>query len=175
VLACYTHLLAVSVCAALAARGLRPALKWPNDVLCGGAKVCGVLAEGVTEGGRLSGAVVGAGVNLYQRAEDLSGFPYPAVSMAMLGAAPEDRGSFLQTLLGEFFSRRPSLEERCFAAISAEYRGYAGFIGGRVSVSSGGITAEGTADVDGQGLLLLSTSTGTRRFAAGDVRPAVRP
>jgi len=173
VFTCYTHLLAVSVCAALAARGLRPSLKWPNDVLCGGAKICGILAEAVADGGRLSGAAVGAGVNLYQQAEDLSGLPYPAVSMAMLGAAPADRGSFLEAVLEEFFRRRPALEERGFAAISAEYRGYARFIGGRVSVASGGVTAEGTAEVDEQGLLLLSTPSGTRRFSAGDVTPFV--
>ncbi|PKM97362.1 MAG: biotin--[acetyl-CoA-carboxylase] ligase [Elusimicrobia bacterium HGW-Elusimicrobia-3] len=168
---CYTHLLAVSVCAALAARGLRPALKWPNDVLCGGAKICGVLAEAVTSGGRLTGAAVGAGINLYQQAEDFAGLPCPAVSMAMLGAAPADRGSFLEAVLEEFFRRRPALEERGFAALSAEYRGRAGFIGQRLSVSSGGVTAEGTADVDEQGRLVLATPTHTLRFAAGDLLP----
>lgn len=166
---CYTHLLAVSVCAALAGRGMRPALKWPNDVLCGGAKICGILAEAVTGGGRLSGAAVGAGINLYQQSEDFSGLPYPAVSMAMLGAAPADRGALLEAVLQEFFRRLPALEERGFAALSAEYRGYAGFIGRRVSVSSGGVTSEGIADVDEQGRLLLATATGTLRFAAGDV------
>lgn len=112
---------------------------------------------------------MGAGINLCQQSEDFAGLPYPAVSMAMLGAAPADRDSILQALLGEFFRRRPALEERGFAAISAEYRGYAGFIGRRVSVASGGVTAEGTADVDEQGLLLLATASGTLRFAAGDV------
>lgn len=166
---CYTHLLAVAVCAALAGRGLRPVLKWPNDVLCNGAKICGILAEAVTGGGRLSGAAVGAGINLYQQAGDFSGLPYPAVSMAMLGAAPADRGAFLGAVLDEFFRRRPALEERGFASLSAEYRGYAGFIGRRVSVSSGGVTVEGTADVDEQGQLLLATPSGPLRFAAGDV------
>lgn len=40
-------------------------LKWPNDVLIGGRKVCGVLAEASTASGRLEWAVVGVGLNLF--------------------------------------------------------------------------------------------------------------
>jgi BirA family biotin operon repressor/biotin-[acetyl-CoA-carboxylase] ligase len=43
--------------------GLPAELKWPNDVLVGGRKVCGVLVEGRFSGSRLATAVVGVGVN----------------------------------------------------------------------------------------------------------------
>ena len=45
--------------------GVRADLKWPNDVLIGGRKVCGVLAEASTVAGRLEWAVVGVGINLF--------------------------------------------------------------------------------------------------------------
>jgi len=44
--------------------GVRADLKWPNDVLIGGRKVCGVLAEASTADGCLEWAVVGVGINL---------------------------------------------------------------------------------------------------------------
>ena len=60
----------VVACVALAARaalvrlcGVRPALKWPNDLIVGDAKIAGLLAEIVTVDERLA-VVVGIGVNL---------------------------------------------------------------------------------------------------------------
>jgi BirA family biotin operon repressor/biotin-[acetyl-CoA-carboxylase] ligase len=41
-------------------------IKWPNDILLGGRKVCGILVESATQGGALSYAVLGIGVNLLQ-------------------------------------------------------------------------------------------------------------
>ena len=42
-------------------------IKWPNDVLVRGRKICGILVEAATEGDRLQYAVVGIGVNIAQR------------------------------------------------------------------------------------------------------------
>lgn len=171
---CYTHLLALAVCAALERLGLSPSIKWPNDVLCGGGKICGILAEAVTEGGRPVGAVVGAGVNLSQEAADFAGLDRPAVSVAMLlgGAAPE-RGSFLSEVLGGFFALRPALEERGFPAIAAEYRRRAGFIGRRVKIIPvSGEVSEGTADIDDAGLLVLDGPGGRVSVPGGEMEPA---
>lgn len=49
--------------------GLRAGLKWPNDVLCGGKKIAGVLLEGRWSGARLEGLVLGIGANLRQEKE----------------------------------------------------------------------------------------------------------
>ncbi len=48
------------------------ALKWPNDVLAGGRKICGVLAEPVIAGSRIEFAVVGIGINVLQEQDDFS-------------------------------------------------------------------------------------------------------
>jgi len=42
-------------------------IKWPNDVLASGRKICGILVESAIEGERLTYVVVGIGVNLTQR------------------------------------------------------------------------------------------------------------
>src|SRR5262245_32770011 len=42
-------------------------IKWPNDVLVRGKKICGILLENAIEGSRLEYGVLGIGVNLMQR------------------------------------------------------------------------------------------------------------
>ncbi len=44
--------------------GVRPALKWPNDVLLGGRKVAGVLVEADTRADRLRWFSIGVGINV---------------------------------------------------------------------------------------------------------------
>jgi len=62
--------------------GLRPEIKWPNDVLLGGRKVCGILVESAWEGERLRGVALGIGINVLHaalpRPETLR---YPATSL----------------------------------------------------------------------------------------------
>ena len=52
------------------AAGCRAEIKWPNDLVVGGKKVCGILCEGVV--GEETAAVCGIGVNLTQTAEDFA-------------------------------------------------------------------------------------------------------
>jgi BirA family biotin operon repressor/biotin-[acetyl-CoA-carboxylase] ligase len=74
--------------------GLRTALKHPNDVLVGGRKVAGVLAEAV--GGRV---VLGVGVNVSQTQAQLpKGLEAPATSLALEGATVE-RADLLVAIL----------------------------------------------------------------------------
>ena len=54
-------------------------VKWPNDVLCGKAKIAGVLCE--TKAGPNGGIVIGIGVNLNMEAKDLAALGRPATSV----------------------------------------------------------------------------------------------
>ncbi len=60
----------------------RPQIKWPNDVLLGGKKVCGILAEASWEGDRLAGLVLGVGINIATSSVSLEDdFLFPADSL----------------------------------------------------------------------------------------------
>ena len=63
-------------------------VKWPNDVLAGGRKICGVLVEPRIDSGRVEFAVVGIGINVAQAAEDFpDGLRETATSCAREGVA----------------------------------------------------------------------------------------
>ncbi|MGH6912481.1 MAG: biotin--[acetyl-CoA-carboxylase] ligase, partial [Geminicoccales bacterium] len=65
--------------------GLDLKLKWPNDVLIGGAKVAGLLLEGTARpDGRAAWVLVGSGINV---ASYPDGTPYPATSLREAGFA----------------------------------------------------------------------------------------
>lgn len=70
-----TAMAGVAVCGAVEELcGVRPGLKWPNDPVLGGKKLCGILTELSLEGetGRVQYLVLGIGVNVGQRLEDFS-------------------------------------------------------------------------------------------------------
>ena len=91
-----TAIAAVAICDAIeAACGLRPQIKWTNDLVLEGRKICGILTEMSVEGetGMLQYIVLGIGVNVNQTLED---FPEElrsiAGSVAMAAGGLQDRG-----------------------------------------------------------------------------------
>ncbi len=97
-----------AVAEAIAAEtGLSPSLKHPNDVLVGGRKVGGILAE--SSDGRVT---LGVGINISQRGDELpERTQFPATSLAIEGAQV-DRAALLATVLA-------TLERRYDAWVSA--------------------------------------------------------
>jgi BirA family biotin operon repressor/biotin-[acetyl-CoA-carboxylase] ligase len=87
-----------AVAAAIAAEtGLAPTIKHPNDVLIGGRKVAGILAE--SSEGRV---VLGVGVNANQPERDLPGETQtPPTSLAVEAGATIDRAALLTRILLE--------------------------------------------------------------------------
>lgn len=75
--------------------GAPASLKWPNDVLIRDRKVCGILAELLPDA---SGAVVGVGVNLSLRAEDL---PVPSATSLAVEGIDDDADDVLAGILEE--------------------------------------------------------------------------
>src|SRR5215213_6031005 len=84
--------------------GRQTTIKWPNDVLLGGKKVCGILIEcGVVPGGppeRDPYFVVGIGLNVNQSAEDFARMDLPdATSLSMAVGRPLDVKGITQLLV----------------------------------------------------------------------------
>jgi BirA family biotin operon repressor/biotin-[acetyl-CoA-carboxylase] ligase len=160
----------VAVAEAATDLGVIPSLKWPNDLLCGGKKVAGILAEMASAGARVEHVILGIGVNL-----NGTEFPPPldgiATSLRLVIGQAIDREAFTEALctrLGAacdaFFSGGP-------AAVLPTWRRFATFLGERVSVQVGEARVWGRAvDVDADGALQLVTDEGAPlRVIAGDL------
>ena len=112
---------ALAVCRALQKQsGLPAQIKWPNDILVGGRKLSGVLAEAHWIGSELTAVVLGIGVNVSQSSvppedwDTLNPHPFPATSIeAALGASVE-RWALLSAILEELLIWRQRLSEPDF-------------------------------------------------------------
>lgn len=146
-----TFVAAIAVAEALDALGVAAVeIKWPNDVLAGGRKVCGILTEASFLNGRVEWAVVGVGVNLRRDAvpDELRG---RATSLEDEGATAPAL-ELLGRLLDGFGRWYAAFVERGTAGVLARWTELAPMAEGRaVTVDDGreaydGITEGVTAD-----------------------------
>lgn len=157
---------ALEACDSLA--GVRPGLKWPNDLVVEDRKLAGVLAESVVTGDRLEAVVVGMGLNVRTGAAPPEVVD-AAVALEDVCGSVVDRRELLVAVLTGFAHWLDQIES---AAGQAELvdaaRQESATLGCRVSVELGdGTVLEGLAeDVDERGGLLLE---GGRRIVVGDV------
>jgi len=143
-------------------------LKWPNDVLASGAKLAGILLESaMLEDGRFAVAV-GIGVNVVAHPQDL---PYPATSLAALGATCDAETLFLA--LSDAWSENARLWDggRGLAAIRQRWLARAAGLGGEVAVRVDGNVVRGvfeTIDEDCR-FVIRDDAGAVVTIAAGDV------
>lgn len=154
--------------------GFAPSIKWPNDVLVEGKKVCGILAEMQTESGALQSLVLGVGVNVNA---PLSAFPPElhdkASSLLLIGGRVLDRVVFTAALLTHLEKWYVLWVEKGFPALRPAWEQYAaGLIGKPITVAAPEGTVAGTVlglDTDGALLLQCEENKPPRRILAGDV------
>jgi BirA family biotin operon repressor/biotin-[acetyl-CoA-carboxylase] ligase len=154
-----------------AAAGLTADLRWPNDLLIGPRKVCGILVESKIEGGKAGYAVVGIGMNVHQRefAADLS---TPATSLDLETGRRISRQGLLVSLL-------KSLEHEALALADADAvattlrrieQASTWISGRRVEVHGPQACAGITAGLDKNGFLLVRTKAGVVTVQTGGIR-----
>ena len=167
-----TFVAALAVADALReAAGVQTDIKWPNDLLSGERKICGILAEAIeTPAGRA--VVVGIGINLTQNAfpEELAGV---ATSVSEVTGQQPERETILAALL-RALSRWYSLlsEPGGRVKIVAAWSSRSSYANGRlVRVSNGEEVWQGTTcGVEHDGALRLNTTNGEMKLVrAGDV------
>ncbi len=82
--------------------GVSPSIKWTNDIVLSGKKICGILAETLLDGGMVKKLIIGIGINLNQRAEDFDAELLKiASSVSMLTSESYDKMSLLLALAKE--------------------------------------------------------------------------
>jgi BirA family biotin operon repressor/biotin-[acetyl-CoA-carboxylase] ligase len=153
---------------------LTPAIKWPNDVLVAGKKVCGILAEMQTEAGELRAVILGIGVNINA---PLSAFPEElhdkASSLLLVSGRTIERSMFTASLLTHLEKYYVLWLEQGFVALRSTWEMYASSVlGKRIAVAVSEGTVIGTAlglDDDGALLVRGEADGAIHRLLAGDV------
>jgi BirA family biotin operon repressor/biotin-[acetyl-CoA-carboxylase] ligase len=156
--------------------GLATDIKWPNDILAGGLKVCGILAETVeTEPGRA--VVIGIGVNLKQGALPLELREYATTVEEAAGRACETE-ELLRALTRSIARRYDELHQpQGTELLLKEWAARSSYAENlRVRVRLTDEVLEGTTrGLASDGALRVETDAGSIRLVhAGDVT-AVRP
>lgn len=163
----------LAVAEAIAALGVEPALKWPNDVQVAGRKVAGVLVESMSAGGVLEAAVIGVGINVASVPEGMDADARArAACLAELMTAPEvaEVAAAVLARMGVWYHR---LAAGGGGEMIAAWRARAlPWWGHRVEAKSGDEVLRGRAiDVDETGALVLLLDDGTTSLVhAGEVR-----
>ncbi len=149
--------------------GLKPQIKWPNDVLVNGKKVCGILVESDVRGNTVDYAIIGIGINANLR---LSDFPEISPTATSLSHELGKKVSLLDTircLLVE--TERLYLTLPAGKPVYQEWRDRLVTLGKKVQIKSGVTTYKGIAEsVASDGSLLLRQPDGSlTKIVAGDV------
>ncbi len=148
------------------------ALKWPNDVLVNGKKVCGILTEMKTEGKKTAFIILGIGLNINMRKDDMPS-PLKVNATSLL----EETGSSVSRLeaaaklfelVGKFYKL---FIAEGFAPIRDLWHHYSCISDRRIEVTHGNEILRGkAAGLDETGALILIEDNGkARRVMAGDV------
>jgi BirA family biotin operon repressor/biotin-[acetyl-CoA-carboxylase] ligase len=152
--------------------GLRPALKWPNDVLIGGRKAAGILVESALAGEAVEYAVAGIGLNVSWApgAEDVD---FPATCLEAEAGRVVGRRELLRAVLAALEARYLQLDTE---ALYLDWRAHLAYIDTPVELrTETEVLAGRIQDVDPDGALVFRTEAGeARHVLAGDVhlRPA---
>ena len=164
--------LAVQAAVENLAPGVRPDLKWPNDLLLGGKKFCGILTEMNAEATRVRHLVVGIGINVNQ-----SKFPAElreiATSLRMETGTEWSRVELCSALLKSLDCEYRSLREdtAARASILRRFEEHSSSARGRkVRVEENGGLGGVTEGLDARGFLQIRTADGLRTVLSGTVR-----
>ena len=152
-----------------AVTGLKSGVKWPNDVLIDGRKVCGILVESIIRRNIVDYAILGIGINVNLKLSDFPEISQMATSLSDELGKDVSRLGIVRHLLVE--AERLYLTLQAGGSVYEEWRDNLVTLGRQVQVAWGETVYEGIAEsVARDGSLLLRQSDGDlTRIVAGDV------
>ena len=144
-------------------------LKWPNDVLIKGKKVCGILLEASSQGSKIERLVIGIGLNVNQTMFQ-GEFNLPPTSIKMESNLNIER----ERLLAEVLNNFEELLEKTLTKpeeVLREWKSRCRMIGEKISITENDETKYGIFDdIDDNGFLLLKTRDNKiEKIQLGDV------
>ena len=155
--------------------GISCGIKWPNDILCNGRKLVGILTEMSAEMDAINHIVIGMGINVnFEEHEIPSDLKNIATSVSIETGARISRIDLFIKVLEQLESLYLQVKMTGFAAVLDAWRLESITLGRMVNVIGLDKSFAGKAiDIDAEGALLVETAQGVERVLAGDV--SIRP
>lgn len=145
---------AVAVSETLEMEGIHSHLKWPNDVLTGGKKICGILSEGIP-----GGIIIGIGLNVNM--ERTGHIDQPATSLLMETGERRSLDKVLEKLLLHLSAQLEPWAQSGFSGIREAWESKVSNLGNPVVVQDGTMERTGLlAGFGDDGELLLQSGDG---------------
>lgn len=146
-------------------------VKWPNDVLANGKKICGILLESEIVDQKIQFLVVGIGININHQNRD---FPEvlrdTAISMRMLTDQSWEIEQLMQELLPLYQMRYRMDQETDHQNVVSEYEEYMAFKGESIEIDLQTKKLKGRIKgIDPFGFLLLQQGNKVQRVTSGDL------
>ncbi len=167
----FTTAASVAVCVAIEkAFGLKPDIKWVNDVFFNNKKICGILTEAVTdfETGGVESVVIGIGVNMFTG-------KFPKELRGVVGSLGTDEKKFDRNrLIAEIINCMTDLIEITddkkiiIKDYIDEYKKRSRVLGKTIKILNTGETAE-AIDINKNGGLVVKTSDGVKTLQSGEI------
>ncbi|ERP38762.1 biotin--[acetyl-CoA-carboxylase] ligase [Chitinivibrio alkaliphilus] len=165
-----TQMLALSVHRVLAGYGVDTEIKWPNDVLCTGKKICGILIEGVFSQNQQY-LICGLGINVGGSPRVLE--RCTTTSLVAEGVDGVSREALLRAIMGDFTQEVELLAQgKDLSSVMKQLNRCLAYVGTYQWISRGeDVQERGLIEgLSPHGELLYRTSTGTQRtLCAGEI------
>ncbi|SHO58027.1 bifunctional biotin--[acetyl-CoA-carboxylase] ligase/biotin operon repressor BirA [Vibrio quintilis] len=161
----------IAVIDALKALGVNDVkLKWPNDLYYQDKKLAGILVEVSGQAGDAAHLIIGMGMNLFMRKEEISiEQPWTTLSQ-VLGEQMIDRNELAVALIRSWNETLKGYEEKGIAGFVDSWNEVDNFINRPVKLLMGERIIRGIErGIDAHGAVLLETEEGIRSFVGGEI------
>lgn len=170
----------ITVVAAMAVRdalsrlyGLEGQIKWPNDIVLGGKKICGILTEMEMKEGKVWFVVVGIGVNVHNKTfpEEIA-FKATSVDLELEGTGKQGHRAELTKAIWESFKKYYNIfiETQDMSGLKEEYEKYLANRGQRVRIEAQDNSYEATAlGINDKGELVIEVDGKEEIIRTGEV------
>jgi BirA family biotin operon repressor/biotin-[acetyl-CoA-carboxylase] ligase len=149
--------------------GLNAEIKWPNDLLINGKKVCGILTELDAKKDTINYSVVGIGLNVNNPLEEE--LQEIATTLKNELNNQVSKPDLLKSILKKFDENYNKLISKDYDFIKNSWLSHSNIIGKKIQVQDDEtVTIGKVIDIDDSGCLILDTENGNVRIVSGDLK-----
>lgn len=152
--------------------GLKTGIKWPNDIVIGGKKICGILSEMSCETGAIEHIVVGTGINVLQEAGDFSSeVAEIATSVLVETGRRFHRAEIISSLCYNMQEIYQLVKSGGSREITKRWKTYSVTDGKMIKIIKDGSQAQARAEgIDEKGRLIITDADGNRTiYNSGEI------